>query len=333
MDNFTHSISGIVLSRAGLGRLAPLGAATLLVSSNFPDVDMVIEAVGHLERNHVLSHRGLTHSLPAVPLEVLAIATFFWIAGRFIGKKQSAVSWWRLALLASVGLAVHLVLDVSNEYGMRFLSPFNSGWYAWDLTSVLDFWVVMILALGWLAPVFLRLSRGESDGERVIRMTATLSLLLVGAYLGVKQVSHSLALEHLEGLARAGNPTRIACLPGAFSPLRWTGVVETEKAFQIVDVEVPRGLIRTRHVFARDCPAHVERAARKSTQVQILLSWARFPIFHDKSWSDGKGPPGYTVLVEDVLWLSPKGYFFGPAAQVWMNGDLAIVREKGESWR
>jgi inner membrane protein len=333
MDNFTHSISGIVLSRAGLGRLAPLGTATLLVSSNFPDVDMLIEAFGRLERDHVLSHRGVTHSLAAAPLEVLAITTFFWIVGRFVGKKQSAVSWWRLALLASVGLAVHLALDVSNEYGMRFLSPFNSGWYAWDLTSVLDFWVVMILALGWLLPIFLGLSRGDRDGGRLIRMTATLALLLVGAYLGVKQVSHSLALEYLEGLAVAGNPTRIACLPGAFSPLRWTGVVETERAFQIVEVGVPQGSLRTRHVFAKDCPAQVERAARESRQVQILLSWARFPIFHAKSWSDGKEPPGYTVLVEDVRWLSPKGYFFGPAAQVWMNGDLAIVREKGESWR
>jgi len=44
---------------------------------------MLVQTVGGLERDHFFSHRGITHSLPSLPLEAVAIATW------------GTLSWWK----------------------------------------------------------------------------------------------------------------------------------------------------------------------------------------------------------------------------------------------
>jgi len=44
MDKLTHSLVGVLLSRAGVKRLAPRATVTLVLGANAPDID--IEAHG-----------------------------------------------------------------------------------------------------------------------------------------------------------------------------------------------------------------------------------------------------------------------------------------------
>jgi inner membrane protein len=333
MDNLTHTICALTLSRTGLGKLSRFTTATLVVSSNFPDLDFLVQAAGRFERGHMLSHRGITHSLAALPFEAVLVATVVYAIGRLAAKSSSRLSWRALALVALIGVTLHLLLDLTNDYGVRVFLPFTANWYAWDLTSVVDFWLIMILAVGWMFPKIIRLgSPGHGQDDRLSRLSAVLSLVLLTAYVGVKEVSHRYAVRSVE--AHSESPTgRLACLPRSISPLHWTGVLENETGFEILDVETLRGVVGIRQVFPKDCPERLQQAARTSRDVQALLSFARFPIFQAQKWITPQGDKGHTVLVEDLRWVAQRGYIAGPCVRLWLTGDLAIVGQKVESWR
>jgi membrane-bound metal-dependent hydrolase YbcI (DUF457 family) len=333
MDNLTHTIAGFTLSRAW-GARSPLETATFLVASNLPDVDVVIEAALGVDRDALLSHRGITHSLVAAPIEVAAIAGVMWAIGGLFGKATGTSSWRRLALLGAVGLAVHLLFDLSNNYGVRILLPFTAEWYAWDLTGLLDPWILIFLALGWFVALIARVHGVEDRRAALVsRLAAACSLALVAGLLGVQWLSHRLALQHMELLAASHRGARVACLPGSISPFRWTAVLDTATRVEFYDIAVPEGVARSRRVFAKDCDKRLEQAARRNLRVQALLSFARFPIFHAEPWRLADGRVGHAVLVEDLRWLAPKGSVLGPSVTVWLDADLRVVREQAHSWR
>ena len=40
MDNLTHSLTGLMLSRAGLNRFYPRATLVLVIAANIPDIDI-----------------------------------------------------------------------------------------------------------------------------------------------------------------------------------------------------------------------------------------------------------------------------------------------------
>ena len=75
MDNLTHSLVGVLLSRAGLRKYAPSQSTLLYVlAANAPDLDIV---VGFSAPLYLTYHRHLTHSVFAIP--VMA-AVSVWLA-------------------------------------------------------------------------------------------------------------------------------------------------------------------------------------------------------------------------------------------------------------
>src|ERR671939_1709 len=62
MDNVCHTLVGAALAEAGLKRGTALGAATLMIGANFPDVDVLAVPLGH----GIDFRRGWTHGLPAL---------------------------------------------------------------------------------------------------------------------------------------------------------------------------------------------------------------------------------------------------------------------------
>ena len=60
MDPITQSLTGLVLSRAGLNRLAPYGTAIALIAANAPDLDVVTAPWGIVTYLHY--HRHITHA-------------------------------------------------------------------------------------------------------------------------------------------------------------------------------------------------------------------------------------------------------------------------------
>ncbi len=71
MDNLTHSLTGLMLSRAGLNRFYPRATLLLIISANIPDIDFVTIVRGPLF--YFEQHRGITHSIAAAPSHGAAV--------------------------------------------------------------------------------------------------------------------------------------------------------------------------------------------------------------------------------------------------------------------
>jgi inner membrane protein len=130
LDNLTHSLVGVFLARAGLNSLAPDAMPILLLAANAPDIDVV----GGLGGAAMLLqwHRSWTHSLAfSLVLAVAAVALV-----RIFSKIRTG---WISAIAAAwIGVLSHLLLDLTNNYGVRLLEPFSSRWFEWDITFVID---------------------------------------------------------------------------------------------------------------------------------------------------------------------------------------------------
>ncbi|HSE97078.1 MAG TPA: metal-dependent hydrolase [Blastocatellia bacterium] len=148
MENFAHTLLGLSLAKAGLERASPLAATTLLISSNLPDIDVLVRLRGGT-LSYLQYHRGFTHGF--VGLAVLAVAltaALVFIDRRFRLRQdpfRRPIRPFRIFLLAYLGGLGHSFMDFTNSYGVRPLLPFSDRWFYGDLAFVVDPWIWLML--------------------------------------------------------------------------------------------------------------------------------------------------------------------------------------------
>ena len=147
MDNLTHSLIGLAASKAGLEKLSP-GATTLCVlAANSPDADIVVLLFGgRWEFLH--HHRGITHSIVGALALALALPLIFYLGDRIVAWRRRRAPTVRLGglLVASIiATATHPIMDWTNNYGVRFLLPWNPRWFYGDFVFIIDpfIWIVL----------------------------------------------------------------------------------------------------------------------------------------------------------------------------------------------
>lgn len=147
MDPLAHTFTGAALAVAGLRRATPLATAALIIGANAPDVDAVMMFAGD---SAALAHRrGWTHgvlALAVLPLLVtgMLLAWDRWVRRRLRPDGEQARAGPLLAL-AALGVATHPLLDWLNNYGLRWLMPFDSRWFYGDALFIIDPWVWLAL--------------------------------------------------------------------------------------------------------------------------------------------------------------------------------------------
>ncbi len=83
-----------------------------------------------------------------------------------------------LLLLAYIGTLSHPALDWLNSYGVRFLEPFSSQWFAGDTLFIIDVWLWIALIAGvWLS------LRRERSGRPDARRPAIAAFAAICAYI------------------------------------------------------------------------------------------------------------------------------------------------------
>ncbi len=152
MDNLTHTLIGLALSRTRLGTRARFGTLALAVTANAPDLDIVPTVVtnGFRLLDHDLTylsdHRGITHSVLGVAVQWLVWwAIFAWLERR-PRRDGARVAPGPLCFAVLVGLASHPLLDSANVYGIRPWLPFDARWTYGDLLFIADPWLWLLLA-------------------------------------------------------------------------------------------------------------------------------------------------------------------------------------------
>jgi inner membrane protein len=232
MDNITHTLTGLMLSRAGLNRLTPHASAIAMIAANIPDIDVISGFWGAPAYFHC--HRWYTHAWLLVPLmavlPVLIVSLF--------AKKR--LPWGKAYLVSLVAAASHPLLDFTNPYGIRFLAPFSQQWPSLDIVNVFDLWIwaVLFLAAAWPSLsglVSSEIGARKTQGRGWAIFALSFLLLYDGARLLLKQ--QAIALQESRMYNNA-TPRRVSVMPNAANPLRWNGVVETDEFFVLQDVDL-----------------------------------------------------------------------------------------------
>jgi inner membrane protein len=298
MDNITHTLTGVVLSRVGLNRWYARSGLLLMLAANIPDIDIVTAVRGALP--YFIAHRGYTHSIAMAP--VMALIPMLVVCGVY----RSMRGWKAAYVLSLIGVASHLLLDWTNSYGVRFLLPFSSRWFRLDLNNIVDLWIWAILLIACVGPLLGRLVSSEigarSGSGRGLAIFA-LSFLVVydfGRYL-----VHQRAVETLSSrIYQGGPPIRVAAFPtGLVNPFEWSGWIERPELVMHFSMNLradfdPTAPLRT---IYKPQPGPALDAARQAYPVQKFLEFAQYPLWQVIPVADPEG--AHRVEVRD--WRFP----------------------------
>lgn len=122
----THALTGIAFGHVHPVRQWPVRFWVLSVlCTMLPDADVIAFSFG-IPYDHLLGHRGLSHSLPfafVVGLVVVGLA--------FRPVQPLSKTWWGLVLYFSLVTASHGIFDALTDggLGVAFFSPFDTSRY------------------------------------------------------------------------------------------------------------------------------------------------------------------------------------------------------------
>lgn len=285
MDNLTHTLTGLALSRAGLNRWYARPALVLMIAANIPDIDVTWSYRGTL--TYVEHHRAITHSIPMIPIMALLPVLIACAVGRTTKGWKPA---WGIAI---VGVASHLLLDWTNAYGIRLLLPFSSRWFQLDLNNIFDFWIWGVLLLAWLGPWLAKLVSGEIGAPAGSgRALAVFALSFIAVYDFGRFLAHQRAIAMLSSRVYRGEvPIRLAAFPGsAGNPFAWSGWVETSGAVEHFSLDVRSEFDpASGAIIYKPDNSRAMDAARQSQTFQEFLKFARFPLWRVTPVADPEG--------------------------------------------
>jgi inner membrane protein len=163
MEPVTHFLFGAAMGRAGLNRKTALATATLTLAAEAPDLDVLSRFGGSaFGLNH---HRGFTHSFLGVPLVAAVVVGFIYLLWRLRGRKTRNPNlpprWGLLFAYACLAGFSHILLDFTNNYGVRPFWPFSERWISWDIVFIVEPVILVVLTLGLILPALFALINEE----------------------------------------------------------------------------------------------------------------------------------------------------------------------------
>ncbi len=303
MDNVTHSLVGVML-----GRVLGKNAAMMVVAANLPDVDIVSWAGGSL--TYIEYHRGLAHSLLMLPLMAAIPMLLF--------RSRS----WQSYAACFVGVLSHLLLDWTNTYGIRMLSPFSGRWLHLDITDVVDPWILLALLLAIAAPALAGLVSSEIGAKKssgAKRGWAWVAIVFLMAYEGGRFAAHQRALAVMGARLYNGKPAnRLSAIPIRWTPFQWRGVAEGDG--YVVDVPVDLNTEFDPSDGRIDYASPVSEAAMKTRPFEVFSRFDQVPFWKVEKLADGTSE----VQLIDLRFGTPERPGFVATAIVDSSG---VVRE------
>lgn len=333
MEPVTHFLTGACMGRAGLNRKTALATATVTLAAEAPDIDVIGRFKGSVFG--FAHHRGFTHSflgLILVSAATVGIIYLVWVLrGRKVKDPKLPPRWGLLFVFAYTAGLSHILLDFTNNYGVRPFWPFYERWYSWDIVFIVEPVILILLVAGLLLPGLFGLINREigvrQKGPRG-RWAATLALLGIVVLWGIRDYEHRRAVTAMEAVTYQGSDAlRLSAYPNYWNPFRWYGVAETPNFFAqvLVDSSIPevdpQSQMRIRYK-PEETP--VTLAAKKTYLGRVYLDWAQYPITETEQLASG----GYIVHLRDLRYDYPGRAGRSPlGASVELDRNLHEVRE------
>ncbi len=326
------------MGRAGLNRKTALATLTLTLAAEAPDLDVLAGFRGRAFG--FAHHRGFTHSFVGILLDAALVVGFVYLVWRIRGRRTKDPNlpprFGLLFFYACLAGLSHILLDFTNNYGVRPFWPFSEKWYSWDIVFIVEPVMLAFLFLGLVVPGLFALIDKEIGarhrGPRG-RLAAILALAGVVLMWGLRDYEHRRAINALEARTYDGaDPLRVSAYPQWIDPFHWYGVVETPAFFALAPVnslgpEVdPEGRLDIRY---KPEETTVTLAAKKSYTGRVFLDWAQYPITETEALE----PPqeGYIVYFQDLRFvgipspIAPRGDRGPLGRAVRLDNNLHVV--------
>jgi inner membrane protein len=252
-----------------------------VLAANSPDSDIVVLLFGD-RWDFLQHHRGITHSLVGTAFLALLAPLIIYGVDRLRARlrhHEPKTNFRGLLMASCIVTATHPLLDWTNNYGIRFLLPWNPHWFYGDFVFIVDPFIWLVLIAGLLVI-------WRAGNERRSRI-AFAAFAVVVAYWAALAFAHSRAVaQGREAAQLIVAPTgesisRLAAMPTLANPLRWDCVFETDKATYRFPVAL-NGQTPGGRVFRYAKPAGPLAAALEEVSGQkparVFLGFARFPV-------------------------------------------------------
>lgn len=306
MEPVTHFLTGACIGRAGFNRKTAYATLAALLAAEAADLDVIWGVAGPVE---VLKHhRGITHTFWAVPVVAGVVVGAVWLldcglkarrrkaegapsfssADEKGGNGLQPIHWGWLYLTACIAALSHLLLDWTNNYGVRPFFPFNPRWYAGSFMFIAEpvLWAMFFLAL--VMPSLFGLVAGEIGVRRKqFRGRGWAIFALVGMVMlwGWRWSEHGRAQSLVENVEVATAPvTRMAIEPYPINPFRWHAILETPAFYQTAEVNTRTGSVESdsqQDVVFKPPVTPATEAAKQTPLGQVYLDWGVWAVVRD----------------------------------------------------
>jgi inner membrane protein len=299
MEPVTHFLTGACLGRAGFNRRTAYATLAMTLAAEAPDLDVLWGFRGPVA---VLEHhRGVTHTFLGAPFVALAVTGVVYLWHRFRRKKPPAADgsqshatsarvpeprWFLLWLFSLIAALSHLLLDYTNNYGLRPFFPFNPRWYAWNIVSIYEplMWAALIGAL--VLPAIFGLADREIGARRQPfrgRGWAIAALFFIVALYTVRNAEHRRALNLLNAATLSQPIVRVDAEPYPINPFHWQGLIETADSFHTASVNTRSDEVDTDTgaVFYKPPVTMATLLAKRTWLGHVYLDWSTWPIVTD----------------------------------------------------
>jgi inner membrane protein len=300
------------LGRSGFNRKTAYATLAMTLAAEAPDIDMLWGFRGPVtELEH---HRGITHTLIAAPVMALLVTGIVWGVHR-LRKKPPVIPprWGLIWLFAMIAHLSHLLLDFTNNYGVRPFFPFSGHWYAWSIVFIWDPVLFGALLGALVMPWLLGLADREIGAKKKPfrgRGWALAALSVMAMWWGLRNAEHLHAME----LARTGSFTRepvirVAAEPRMADPFTWHALMETQDYYQTAEIQTLGDQVTTddfADVIYKPPVTAAVAAAKQSYLGKVYLSWSTWPLTVDRGPVPAPGadyaprPDWQTVEFQDM---------------------------------
>ncbi len=314
MEPITHFLTGACIGRAGLNRKTAYATLVATLAAEAADLDMLWGFGGPVEE--LKHHRGITHTFLAAP--VVAAVVVGMVGGVHVWRERQRrrahpedaerertrglprLHWGWLYLTGLVAALSHILLDWTNNYGVRPFFPFNPRWYAGSFMFIAEpvLWGLFLVAL--VTPWLLGLTDREIGARRkAFRGTdwavfALAGMVILGCW---RWAEHAQGLAMLENAQVAAVPvTRVALEPYPVNPWRWHAILETPGFYQTAEVNTRTDAIDSdalTDVQYKPTDTAAAEAAKRTFLGQVYLDWGTWAVVRDVGQEPGPGadPP------------------------------------------
>ena len=337
MDPITHFMTGAVLARTGFNRKAAYATLAMTLAAEAPDLDVLWSIKGPIAAFQ--HHRGWTHTLLGLPFEAAIVVGAVWLFHRWrknkSSKQKAPIRWPLLYLFSLIALLSHLLLDWTNDYGLRPFFPFNPHWYSGSIVFIFEPVLFAILLIALLAPALFGLVSNEVGARKSTfrgRSWAIAALIAIAALYEWRTLERQNAIHLAQTIdVNGAQILRVTANPYPINPYRWQTIVETPQFYQLATVDLLNHTIATSpraDIFYKPPTTLATLVAKRTWLGEVYLDWSSYPLVTDTGVNDDGLT---TVTFTDLRFLYDTSFLPGRehpplSGAVVLNPDRRVVR-------